>query len=85
MHANRSKYAWIAAAWKQEWYAPGPTRVHRHISDTGEGVKGEYISAYMIIRLRTGVGRYRASVKKWGLEDCAACECGEPEKATSST
>ena len=26
---------------------------------------------------QTGVGRYRASMKKWGLADSAACECGE--------
>ena len=31
-------------------------------------------------RLRTGVGRYKASMKKWGLADSAACECGEPEQ-----
>ena len=37
----RSKDAWIAATWKQEWEASGPTRVHRHVSDPGEGVKGE--------------------------------------------
>ena len=30
--------------------------------------------------LRTGVGLYRASMKKWGLADSAACECGEPEQ-----
>ena len=28
--------------------------------------------------LRTGVGHYRSSMKKWGLVDCTACECGEP-------
>ena len=31
-------------------------------------------------RVRTGVGRYRSSMKKWGLIDTAACECGEPEQ-----
>ena len=31
-------------------------------------------------RLPTGVGRYRSSMKKWGLADSAACECGEPEQ-----
>ena len=41
---DRSKDAWIAATWKQEWEASGPTRVHRHISDPGEGVKGEDLS-----------------------------------------
>ena len=88
---DRSKDAWLAAKWKQEWEASGPTRVHRHVSDPGEGVKGEERSRKpwtTLNRLRTGVGRYRASVKKWGLADSAACECGESQNrqlTTSST
>ena len=81
---DRSKDAWIAATWKQEWEASGPTRVHRHVSDPGEGVKGEYLSRKhwtTLNRLRTGGGRYRASMKKkWGLADSAACECGEQKQ-----
>ena len=80
---DRSKDAWIAATWKQEWEASGPTRVHRHVSDAGEGIKGEELSRKhwtTLNRLRTGVGRYRASMKKWGLADSATCECGEPEQ-----
>ena len=82
---DRSKDAWIAATWKQaeEWEASGPTRVHRHVPDPGEGVKGEELSRKhwtTLNRLRTGVGRYKASMKKWGLADSAACECGEPEQ-----
>ena len=56
---DRSKDAWIAATWKQEWEASGPTRVHRHISDPGEGVKGEDLRRKhwtTLTRLRTGVG-----------------------------
>ena len=34
---DRSKDAWLAATWKQEGEASGPTRVHRHVSDPGEG------------------------------------------------
>ena len=80
---DRSKDAWLAVTWKQEWEASGPTRVHRHVSDPGEGVKGEELNRKhwtTLNRLRTGVGRYRASMKKWGLADNAACECGEPEQ-----
>ena len=40
---DRSKDSWIAATWKQEWEESGPTRVHRHVSDPIEGVKGEYM------------------------------------------
>ena len=41
---DRSKDAWIVADVEVEWEASGPTRVHRHISDSGEGVKGEDLS-----------------------------------------
>ena len=83
---DRSKDAWIAATWKPEWEASGPTRVHRYVSDPGEGVtgvKGEDLSRKQwttLNRLRTGVGRYKASMIKWGLAENAACECGEPEQ-----
>ena len=80
---DRSKDAWIAATWVQEWEASGPTRVHRHVLDPGEGVKGEDLCRKhwtTLHRLRTGVGLYKASMKKWGLADSAACECGEPEE-----
>ena len=80
---DRSKDAWIAETWKQEWEASGPTRVHRHVSDPGEGDKEENLSRKhwtTLNRLRTAVGRYKASMKKWGLADGAACECGEPEQ-----
>ena len=73
------KYAWIAAPWKQEWNASGPTQVHRHVSDPGDGVKGEDLSRKHWTT-QTGIGRYRASMKKLGLADSAACECGEPEQ-----
>ena len=80
---DRSKDASIAATWKQEWEASEPTRVHRYVSDPGEGVKGENLSRKQwttLNRQRTRVGRYKASMKKWGLADSAACECGEPEQ-----
>ena len=67
---DRSRDEWIVTTWKQEWEASGPTRVHRHVSDPGEGVKGEYLSRkhWMTLkRLRTVVGQYKASMKKWGL------------------
>ena len=72
-----------AGTWKQVSEASGPTRAHRHVSDPGEGVKGEDLSRKHLTtlnRLRTWVGRYKASMKKWGLADSAACECGEPEQ-----
>ena len=66
---DRSKGEWIAETLKQEWEASGPTRVHRYVSDPGEGVKGEDLSRKQwttLNRLRNGVGRYKASMKKSG-------------------
>ena len=77
---DRSKDAWIAERWKQVCEAPGPTRVHRHVSDPGEGVKGEDLSRKhwtTLNRLRTGFGRYKASMKKAGLVYSAVCECDD--------
>ena len=65
---DRSKDAWIAAKWKQEWESSGPTRIHRDTSDPVEGVKGEDMSRKLcttLKRLRTGAGRFRACMKKW--------------------
>jgi len=31
-------------------------------------------------RLRTGVGRVRSCLHKWGMAPSAACECGEEEQ-----
>ena len=75
--------AWIAEAWKQEWEASGPTRVQHHVSDPGEGVKGEQWTT--LNRLRTGVGHYIPAMKKWGMADSAACESDEPEHTAAHT
>ena len=60
----------------------GPTRVHRNVADPGEGIQGEDLCREhwtTLNRLRTGVGCYSSPMKKWGLADNAACECGEAE------
>ena len=80
---DMSKDTWLAASWKKAWETGGPSRLHRHISDPGGGVKGEDLPRHqwtMLNRLRTGVGRFKSSMKKWGLSNSAACECGEPEQ-----
>ena len=37
---DRSKDAWIAATWKQEWEASGPTSVHRPLIGPRRGRQG---------------------------------------------
>ena len=72
-----------AEAWKQWLEASGPIRVHRHVSDPGEGVNGEDLSRKhwtTLNMMRTKVGRYIASMKKLGMAGSAAFECGEPEQ-----
>ena len=34
----------------------------------------------MLNHLRTGVGRFSATMKGWSLKDSAMCECGHPEQ-----
>ncbi|KAL7864055.1 hypothetical protein AOLI_G00154750 [Acnodon oligacanthus] len=78
-----SRDAWLAATWKQMWEAAGPSRIQRYIRDPGGGVKGEDLLCQLwtlLNRLRTGVGCFESSLKKWGLSDIAACQCGEPEQ-----
>ena len=79
-----SRDAWLAAAWKQEWESAGPSRIHRYIWDPGDGtIGGDDLPRRQwttLNRLRTGVGRFKTSMKTWGLADSAACECGDPEQ-----
>ena len=62
----------------------GPSRIHRYIWDPGGGtIGGDNLPRRQwttLNRLRTGVGRFKTSMKKWGLADSAACERGDPEQ-----
>ena len=78
-----SKDGWLAAAWKQEWERTGPTHIHHYILDPGDGTRGDDLPRQqwtLLNRLRTGVGRFKSSMKKWGLADSAACQCGASEQ-----
>ncbi|CAJ1077249.1 NAD kinase-like isoform X2 [Xyrichtys novacula] len=33
-------------------------------------------------RLRTGLGRFKTPMRKWGMVDSAACECDDPEQTS---
>ena len=64
----------------------GQTRLHHYIPDPGGGIEGEDLPRRqwtLLNRLRTGVGCFKASMKKWGLTDSTACECGEPEQTAN--
>ncbi|KAJ8353386.1 hypothetical protein SKAU_G00209530 [Synaphobranchus kaupii] len=83
----KSRSAWLAASWKQTWETVGPSRIHHYIWDPGGGVKREDRPRQqwtLLNRLRTGVGHFKSPMKKWGLADSAACECGEPEQTAES-
>ena len=54
---DRSKDSWIAAAWKQEWGTYGPSRVRRHVSDPGEGVKASDSNRMDVSKQTTNWGR----------------------------
>ena len=64
-----SREAWLAAAWRQEWQSAGPSCIHRHIWDPGSGAIGDKLPR-----------RQWTSMRKWGLADSVACECGDPEQ-----
>ena len=77
---DRSKDAWIAAAWKQGLETSGPTRVHRHVSDPGKGFKGEDLCRKhwtTLNRLRKGKGKgsfYIAQYPvRWTAESALHC------------
>ena len=60
------------------------SRVHHYIWDPGGGaIGGDELPRRQwttLNRLRTGVGRFNVSMRKWGLADSAVCECGDPEQ-----
>ena len=80
---DQSTRAWLQTTWKQEWESLEPSRLHRYIQDPGEGVGGEHLPRHhwtLLNCLRTGVGRFKWSMREWGLAETAACECGETEQ-----
>ena len=58
------------------------TALHRYIN-TPDQVPGQDLPRKQwttFNRLRTGVGRFGALMKKWGLKSTSACECGVLEQ-----
>lgn len=80
--ADVSKRLWLTRRWTEEWQAADHSRLHRFVDEPDE-LLGEDLPRRQwttLNRLRTGVGRFAASMKGWGLRDSAACDCGHPEQ-----
>jgi len=60
-----------------------PTRLRTLIPDTGTHTPDMTLPRRAWVRLdrlRTGVGRFRSCLYKWGMVSSAACECGAEEQ-----
>jgi len=69
---------WADHHWNAEW-TDNPTRLRTSIPDTGTHTPGMTLPRRAwarLNRLRTGVGRFRSCLYKWGMASFAACECG---------
>ena len=67
---------------KNRQYESGPNtneRLRTLLPDTGTHTPGMTLPRRAWVRLnrlRTGVGRFRSCLYKWGMASSAACECG---------
>ena len=84
--ADVSKRLWLKKRWKEEWQAAHHSRLHRFVVEPEE-LLGEDLPRRQwttLNRLRSGVGRFAATMKGWGLWDSAACDCGHPEQTVDN-
>ena len=68
---------WADHNWSVEW-KKNSTRLHTFISDVDSHPTGMSLPRRAWVRLnrlRTGVGRFRSSMHKWGMAPSAICEC----------
>jgi len=68
--------------WNAEW-TDSPTRLRIFIPDTGTHPPRMVFARRAWVRLnrlRTGVGRFRSCLYKWGMASAAACECDAEEQ-----
>jgi len=73
---------WEDHQWNEEW-TDNPTRLRILIPDTGTHPLGMTLHRRAWVRLnrlRTGVGRFRSCLYKWGMAFSAASECGAEEQ-----
>jgi len=73
---------WADYQWNAE-RTDSPTRLRIFIPDTGTHPPGMTLPGrawVQLNRLRTGVGRFRSCLYKWGMASSVACECGAEEQ-----
>jgi len=69
---------WVDHQWNAE-RADNPTRLRTSIPDTGTHTPGMTLPRRAWVwlnHLRTGVGRFRSCLYKWGMASSVTCECG---------
>jgi len=85
LYDNNSIFSahWADQKWNTEW-VDNLTRLHTFILDTGTHTLGLTLPrkawGMRLNCLRTGVGRFRSCLYKWGMASSAACECGAEEQ-----
>ena len=81
-HLDTNAAQWADHTWSADWQSSS-TRLHAFVPDASTKPAGMTLprpSWVRLNRLRTGVGRYRSNMHKWGLADSAACDCGADEQ-----
>ena len=76
---------WADYQWNAKWM-DNPTRLRIFIPDTGTHTPGMTLPRKAWVRLkrlRTGVGRFRSCLYKWGTASSAACECSAETKPST--
>ena len=73
---------WADRRWNTEWES-NTSRLHDFITDVSQpppGMRLPRLAWVRLNRLRTGIGRFRSTMHRWGLSHSAACECGAEEQ-----
>ena len=73
---------WTNHMWNTEWQN-NTSRLRDFIPDADPHPPGMSLARFAWVRLnrlRSGVGRFRSDMHKWGLAPSAGCECGATEQ-----
>ena len=74
--------SWADHKWNTEWQESA-SRLYGFIADVGSLPSGMHFPRpawVRLDRLRTGVGLFRSTLRKWGMAPSPACECGADEQ-----